>query len=145
MGRGISTATTSITARWSAASCQHGYGGDSIWTAGTGLAWDGPGQILLVTGNGSGPGTYGTSNVLDGQASPPADLGNAVVRVCVQGDDTLAPTDFFAPSNSRARSAQDWELGSGAVTVLPAAIPTSPATAASNASSPPASKACSIS
>src|SRR5204862_4646947 len=89
--------------------------GAGIWGSGGGLVSDGPGQILFATGNGgaiAGP-RAGTN--------PPATLGEAVVRIGLQGDGTFRATDFFAPYDGKMLDDLDADLGSGAPIGLPSA------------------------
>ncbi|HXP22243.1 MAG TPA: choice-of-anchor D domain-containing protein [Streptosporangiaceae bacterium] len=90
-----------------------------IWQSGGGLLSDGSGRIFFASGNGvspaPGPGT-----------SPPAQLAEAVVRLGVQGDGSLAAQDFFSPSNAPHLDAIDGDFGSGGPIGLPfntAALP----------------------
>lgn len=112
---GVSTAGA-ITARWVDRSGS-GTSGGGIWMSGSALVSDGPGQILLVTGNGGGGGT--PASPIPGNA-PPADLSEAVVRLSVQGNGSLTPIDFFTPHNASALlDPIDAETGSGGVVGLP--------------------------
>lgn len=106
---GVSTAGL-LKARWVSQTSGTGSG---IWQSGTGLASDGPGTILLSTGNGEvpQPPTLGSQ--------PPGDLGESVVRLRVQGDGSLKATDFFAPFDAETLSSWDADFGSGGVTGLP--------------------------
>lgn len=83
-----------------------------IWQSGGGLVSDGPGQILLTTGNGispkAGPGS-----------SPPATLAESVVRLQVGSDGNLKPTDFFSPTNNLRLDETDADLGAGAPVGIP--------------------------
>ncbi len=83
-----------------------------IWQSGGGLVSDGPGQILLTTGNGispkPGPGT-----------NPPSTLAEAVVRLRVGSDGHLDPTDFFSPANNAKLNLNDADLGAGAPVAIP--------------------------
>lgn len=83
-----------------------------IWQGGGGLMSDGPGRILLVSGNGvsppPGPGT-----------SPPGQLAESVVRLAVQPDGSLAAQDFFSPKNAPSLDAADLDFGSGGPVALP--------------------------
>ena len=85
-----------------------------IWQSGSGLVSDGPGQILFATGNGSTP-----TGPVPG-STPPEQLGLSVVRLTVQSDGTLKPTDFFAPYDAATLDAGDMDLGSGGPLALPA-------------------------
>lgn len=82
-----------------------------IWGAG-GLVSDGPGSILIATGDGTLP--------------PPGDgklrvnaLGNSVARLRVQHDGSLLAVDHFTPSNGKYLSDNDLDLGATAPAVLP--------------------------
>jgi hypothetical protein len=106
---GVST-KGEVKARWVADETGEGAG---IWQSGAGLTSDGPGTILLSTGNGGAP-----SFPLPGD-TPPADLGESVVRLDVQSDGTLKAVDFFAPYNADFLDTWDADFASGGVTGLP--------------------------
>jgi Abnormal spindle-like microcephaly-assoc'd, ASPM-SPD-2-Hydin/PQQ-like domain len=99
-----------VKARWSDETSGSGAG---IWQSGAGLTSDGPGTILLSTGNGNVPvaPTPGSS--------PPGSLGEAIVRLRVQGDGSLKATDFFAPYDAAVLNEWDADFASGGVTGLP--------------------------
>jgi hypothetical protein len=84
-----------------------------IWQAGGGLVSDAPGQILFSTGNGDIPSAATPGN------QPPGMLGEAVARLAVQPDGSLAATDFFMPKDASTLNGQDTDLGSGAPVGLP--------------------------
>ncbi len=111
---GVSTANAAMTTLWTTeAGAGIGQSG-SIWQSGSGLASDGPGQILFATGNGTTPPTE------PGQTQPPpTTLGQSIVRVSVQPDGSLATKDFFAPADAAALNPDDLDLGAGGVSVLP--------------------------
>ena len=111
---GVSTGEHRITTMWATAS-----DGGSIWQSGGGLISDGPGQILFSTGN--GPGTGAEAFPLPGPGSEPPNgrLAEAVVRVAVQGDESLKATDFFSPYNNVLLDGSDLDLGSAAPIALP--------------------------
>jgi PQQ-like domain len=108
---GVSTAGQ-VKARWVD---ETGDAGGGIWQSGSGLASDGPGTILLSTGNGAVAQTPTPGH------SPPANLGQSVVRLHVQSDGTLKATDFFAPYEAQTLDTWDADFGSGGVTGLPSA------------------------
>jgi hypothetical protein len=112
-----SARATTITARWSDQKASDGSGA-GIWMSGAGLASDGASQILLTTGNGTLPEATVATNPIPGN-SPPANLGEAAVRLAVQSDGTLKATDFFSPSNNAALNANDLDIGSSGIAVLP--------------------------
>lgn len=106
---GVST-SGAVRARWVSETEGEGAG---IWQSGAGLTSDGPGSILLATGNGATPPdpTLGSE--------PPGSLGEAIVRLQVQPGGSLKATDFFAPYNAEELSAWDADFASGGVTGLP--------------------------
>jgi PQQ-like domain/Abnormal spindle-like microcephaly-assoc'd, ASPM-SPD-2-Hydin len=106
---GVSTAGA-VKARWVADETGNGAG---IWQSGAGLTSDGPGSILLSTGNGGAPSTPTPGD------TPPPDLGESIVRLQVQSDGSLAATDFFAPYNAASLDEWDADFASGGVTGLP--------------------------
>ena len=92
--------------------------GGGVWQSGVGIASDGPGQLLLTTGNGTTPklGTPGNE--------PPGALGQSVVRLVVQSDRTLKATDFFTPVTGDQLNEVDGDLGSGGPVILPSSFHT---------------------
>lgn len=99
-----------ITSRWAAVSAGPGAG---IWQSGGGLVSDGPGRILLVTGNGRSPAAP-----IPGDR-PPADLGQSVVRLQVGADRRLSAADFFTPYDAPLLDTRDVDFGSGGPVALP--------------------------
>jgi hypothetical protein len=106
---GVSTGGT-VKARWVADETGEGAG---IWQSGAGLTSDGPGTILLSTGNGGAPTTPTPGD------TPPPDLGESIVRVDVQPNGSLKAVDFFAPFNAATLDTWDADFASGGVTGLP--------------------------
>ena len=88
--------------------------GAGIWMSGGGLVSDGSGRILFATGNGASNG----AGPIPGD-DPPADLGEAVVRVDVQPDGSLKPVDFFSPYDSATLDQSDIDFGSSSPIALP--------------------------
>jgi hypothetical protein len=89
----------------------NGHGG-SIWMSGGGLAVDSAGSLYLADANGTFDAT------LDANGNPSNhDYGNAMIRLSANG--SLAVADYFNVSNTVAESAQDLDLGSGGVVLLP--------------------------
>lgn len=107
---GVSTAGK-VTARYVDNTTAEGAG---IWQSGSGLTSDGSGTILFTTGNGGAPSKPAAG------ASPPANLGESVVRLRVQGDGSLKAVDFFAPFNAPTLDENDADFASGGITGLPA-------------------------
>jgi hypothetical protein len=105
---GVSTAGE-VKARWVDRSSGDGAG---IWQSGAGLTSDGPGSLLISTGNGGAPSTPAVGS------SPPANLGESVVRLAVQGDGSLKAVDFFAPFDAVQLDTWDADFASGGITGL---------------------------
>ncbi len=115
---GVSTAGA-VTARWVADESGNGAG---IWQSGAGLTSDGSGNILLSTGNGGAPTTPTPGD------TPPANLGESIVRLQVQPDGSLQAVDFFAPFDAASLDGWDADFASGGVTGLPEEYFGTPAT-----------------
>ena len=99
-----------VKARWVADEPGNGAG---IWQSGAGLTSDGPGSILLSTGNGGAPASRCPGE------TPPLDLGESIVRLDVQPDGSLKAVDFFAPFDAASLDTWDADFASGGVTGLP--------------------------
>jgi hypothetical protein len=105
---GVSTAGQ-VKARWVAVPGGNGAG---IWQSGAGLTSDGSGTLLVSTGNTGAPVTATPGK------SPPATLGESVVRLTVQPDGSLKPVDFFSPFDAQQLDSWDADFASGGVTGL---------------------------
>ncbi len=108
--------TGTLTTMWSTETGPGKVDGAGIWMSGDGLLSDGPGQIIFATGNdgsAQGPVIPGTT--------PPATLGESVVRLGVQSDGSLKATDFFEPYDAPSLDGWDADLGSGGPIGLPPA------------------------
>lgn len=105
---GVSTAGQTK-ARW--VSVPSGNGG-GIWQSGAGITSDGPGTLLVSTGNTGSPSTPTPGK------TPPATLGESIVRLAVQSDGTLKASDFFSPFDAQQLDTWDADFGSGGVTGL---------------------------
>ncbi|MEU0562216.1 choice-of-anchor D domain-containing protein [Dactylosporangium sp. NPDC006015] len=113
---GVRTTTPQMTTLWSTeAGRSNGMAG--IWQSGGGLVSDGPGRIIVSTGNGvspaPGPGT-----------SPPGTLAESIIRLQVNGDGSLTAKDFFSPFNNSRLDQDDTDFGSGGPMALPAGFGT---------------------
>jgi len=97
-------------------------GGAGIWQASGGLSSDGPGQILFASGNAEGPETNHPDGSIPGH-SPPANLGDSVVRLTVQKNGSLKATDFFAIHDDAKADEDDWDM-SGSPVLLPTELST---------------------
>lgn len=85
----------------------------SIWMAGAGLAADSSGNIYFLDAN----GTFDTTLNTSGMPSK-SDFGNAFVKVST-ANGGLAVADYFEEYNGVSLSANDEDLGSGGMMVLP--------------------------
>ncbi len=99
-----------ITARWVDNPAGDGAG---IWQSGVGLMSDGPGTLLLTTGNGGAPSAAAPGS------SPPASFGESVIRLNVGEDGKLTPVDFFTPFDAGQLDYWDADFGSGGIVGLP--------------------------
>lgn len=108
---GVNAATGVRTTMWSteigSSSSEAG-----IWQSGGGLVSDGPGRIILTTGNGVSPAP-GPGH------TPPSTLGESVVRLGVGADGKLAAKDYFSPVNNSNLDLNDADLGSGGPMAIP--------------------------
>ncbi len=113
---GVSEAGT-LTTMWSD-SANGNSAGAGIWQSGGGLVSDGPGSILFTTGNGISAGDTPNGTILG--STPPANLGESVVRVDVQSNGSLKPVDFFSPYDAASSlDCCDLDFGSGSPVALP--------------------------
>lgn len=108
---GIDAAGARISTMWASESGTS-YDEGGIWQSGAGLVSDGPNSILLATGNGLSPAP-GPGH------TPPATLGESVVRLRVGADGNLTATDFFSPANNLRLDQNDADLGAGGPLALP--------------------------
>jgi len=113
----LSESTLAITSVLNVAMGASGNGyasqGPSIWMSGGGPAADSAGNVYLLTAN----GRFETS--LNADAFPHGgDYGNSFVKISSSGG-TLAVADYFTMSGEIAESANDNDLGSGGVMLLP--------------------------
>jgi PQQ-like domain len=107
---GVSTQTGQVTTRWVDNETAEGAG---IWQSGAGITSDGPGTILVSTGNGGAPNTPTPGN------APPHNLGESIVRLRVQPNGELKAVDFFAPFDAQQLDENDADFASGGITGLP--------------------------
>ncbi len=105
---GVSS-TGQTKARWVAVASGDGAG---IWQSGAGITSDGSGTLLVSTGNTGSPSTPTPGK------TPPASLGESIVRLSVQADGSLKPTDFFAPFDAQQLDTWDADFASGGITGL---------------------------
>ena len=105
---GVSISGT-IKARWVAVPSGNGAG---IWQSGAGITSDGPGTLLVSTGNTGAPTTPTPGKV------PPNSFGESIVRLTVQSDGSLKATDFFAPFDADQLDEWDADFASGGITGL---------------------------
>lgn len=90
----------------------HGLEG-GIWMSGSGPAVDAAGNLFLASGN----GTFDDTTQSVPPLAPNDDLADSVIRLSTVGG--LSVSGFFTPAIQSFFSAQDLDLGSGGVIVLP--------------------------
>jgi hypothetical protein len=87
--------------------------GPAIWMSGGGPAADPAGNVYLLTGNGR------FETTLDANGFPSGgDYGNSFVKIA-PGAGALSVADYFAMKNGVTESANDVDLGSGGIMLLP--------------------------
>jgi hypothetical protein len=86
-----------------------------IWLGGGGVAADSSGALYLSTGN----GTFDDTSDIVPPMAPNNDFGESFVKL---DPSSLAVTDYYAPSQTAAWTAQDEDLSASGVTVLPDGI-----------------------
>lgn len=87
--------------------------GPAIWMSGGALAADAAGNIYLVTANGA------FEQTLDANGFPNmGDFGDSFMKLSTAGG-ALSVTDYFSPSNTAFLSANNLDLGSGGILLLP--------------------------
>jgi Big-like domain-containing protein len=80
----------------------------AIWMSGAGVAADSTANLFLATGN----GTFDTTNI------PATQLGDSILKLTLNGNQ-LSLLDYFSPFNESTLDADDLDLGSGGVLLLP--------------------------
>jgi hypothetical protein len=83
----------------------NGYG-NGVWMAGNGLAADTSGNIYFATGNGTWNGT--------------TDIGDSIIKLGAPSGGVFPLVDFFTPYNQAALEANDQDMASGGLVLLPA-------------------------
>lgn len=83
-----------------------------IWLGGGGIAADSSGALYLSTGN----GTFDDTADIIPPLAPNNDFGESFVKL---DPSSLTVTDYYAPSQTAAWTAQDEDLSSSGVSVLP--------------------------
>ncbi|MFJ9610078.1 PQQ-binding-like beta-propeller repeat protein [Kitasatospora sp. NPDC101176] len=116
---GVNTTSRKLTL-WSTESGSNSQNA-GVWMSGGGLVSDGPGRIIIATGNGAGTGSSppkGPGN------RPQGHFGDSVVRLGVTSDGSIAAQDFFSPTDNRQLDHDDLDLGSGGPAALPSGFGT---------------------
>lgn len=107
------------TAIWATVPAKHSYEG-GIWQGGSGPAADSSGHLFLATGNGDtsvNPSTPPTDLPTSCTTSP-CDYGDSIVELQLSGN-SFSVLDFFTPYDWATRIANDVDLGSGGILLLP--------------------------
>jgi hypothetical protein len=79
-----------------------------IWMSGAGVAADSDANVFVSTGN----GTFDTTSI------PATQLGDSILKLTLNGNQ-LSLLDYFSPFNQSTLDADDGDLGSGGVILLP--------------------------
>lgn len=87
--------------------------GPAIWMSGGGPAADSAGNVYLLTANGRFETTLNAAGFPSG-----GDYGNSFLKLASSGG-TLSVVDYFTMSGELSESANDEDLGSGGVMLLP--------------------------
>ena len=82
-----------------------GYG-NGVWMAGNGPAADASGNIYFATGNGTWNGT--------------SDIGDSLIKLGPPNAGSFPVVDYFTPYNQASLEANDQDLASGGIILLPA-------------------------
>jgi hypothetical protein len=90
-----------------------GWGG-GIWMTGQGLSMDDGSNLFAVTGNGQ----------FDTDLTPPLNYGDSIIRIDLSKGPMVQ--DYFTPWNQATLSANDQDLGSGGIAILPDQSGTNP-------------------
>ena len=78
-----------------------------IWMTGQGLPMDAGSNLFVVTGNGQ----------FDTDVTPPINYGDSIIRIDLSKGPTVQ--DYFTPWNQATLSANDQDMGSGGIAILP--------------------------
>ena len=78
-----------------------------IWNSGQGLPMDSGSNLFVATGNGT----------FDINLQPPINYGDSIIRIDLSQGPTVQ--DYFTPSNQGTLSANDMDVGSGGLAILP--------------------------
>jgi hypothetical protein len=87
--------------------------GPSIWMSGGGPAVDSAGNVYLLTANGRFETTLNAAGFPSG-----GDYGNSFLKLSFSGN-TISVADYFTMSGELTESADDADLGSGGIMLLP--------------------------
>ncbi len=91
------------------------YGDGGVWMGGTGLAGDGQGNIFFATGNGTfDAATWGCQF-----GDSIVKMGTVTGRRRSASSSTFRVEDYFTPEDQDYLDANDYDLGSGGVVLLP--------------------------
>ncbi len=114
---GVSASSGQQTTMWST-EAGSSFAEAGIWQSGGGLVSDGPGRIIVATGNGVSPAPRAGD-------SPPSTLAESIVRLQVNSNGSLSAKSFFSPADNAGLDTLDQDLGSGGPMALPPGFGTS--------------------
>lgn len=107
------------TAIWATVPAKHSYEG-GIWGGGAGPALDSNGHVFLTTGNGDSSVKASTppNDAPTVCSTIPCDYGNSILEMQLSGN-TFSVLDFFTAYDWVTRNADNYDVGSGGVMLLP--------------------------
>ena len=107
------------TAIWASVPAKHTYEG-GIWGGGAGPAADSSGHIYVTTGNGDASVNVSTppNDAPTSCATKPCDFGNSILEMQI-ADKTFEVLDFFTAYDWAVRNANNYDVGSGGIMLLP--------------------------
>lgn len=107
------------TAIWATVPAKHSYEG-GIWGGGAGPAADSSGHIFVATGNGDASVKVSTppNDAPTSCTTTPCDYGNSILEMQLSGN-TFSVLDFFTAYDWTTRNADNYDVGSGGVMLLP--------------------------
>lgn len=107
------------TAIWASVPAKKSYEG-GIWQGGSGPAADNSGHLFLATGNGDTSVKVSTppTDLPTSCSTSPCDYGDSILELQLSGT-SFSVIDFFTPFDWANRIANDEDLGSGGIMLLP--------------------------
>ncbi|ORY85564.1 hypothetical protein BCR37DRAFT_242572 [Protomyces lactucae-debilis] len=112
---GYNVVTGKLVSTWNAQSGPQAYYGGGIWMSGGGISSDGR-NLFIATGNGYGHEL--TTYAVRAATNVPGTLGESVVKLHINDDGSLTPSNFFTPFDYTNLDAGDKDFGSSPLSLL---------------------------